>query len=288
MALVLALASCGGDDDDTDTHASQTTIGLVCDEAPRESEAALELAQTYCGEIFGCHCPFQDAYGSFEACVASLFTEFQSAFDMATLEGLTYNPGCTQLQLFFAQNLGCDFPDAAIEPLCVDVQCEPFAGEGLVGEPCTTIDAARVSFSDCAPGLSCKPECGGCVDDRRRRAEGEPCGTCFGFCDEGLTCSLPGEPLEGTCVVRSGGAPGDPCQSFLDCSEGLYCPEDICAPRLGEGGDCETGVECALGLYCSAGRCEALKRTGDPCTSSSECAFACSSQGRCSFPLCNE
>jgi hypothetical protein len=283
--LALVLAACGSGDGDDATH---TSVGSVCEAAPAEADAALELAQAYCSEIFGCHCPLQDAYGSLDGCIVALLLEFQSAFDQATAAGLTYNPGCTQLQLFFAETFGCGFPDAASEAACVDVQCEPFAGEGRVGEVCTTIDAGRVSFSDCAAGLSCKPECGGCVDDRRRRAKGEPCGTCFGFCEEGLTCSLPGEPLEGTCVVRSGGAEGDPCQSFLDCNDNLYCPDETCAPRLSEGGACETGVECARGHYCSQNTCQPVKQVGEVCTSSAECLAACSSQGRCSFPLCIE
>ena len=271
-----------------DESASQTSIGAVCEDAPTEPEAAFELAEAYCGEIYDCHCPLQEAYGTFENCVVALFSEFQFAFDMATAAGLTYNPGCTQLQLFVVQSLGCNFPDPASEASCVDVQCEPFAGEGLVGDACTNLDSGRVSFSDCAPGLSCKPECGGCVDDRRRRGEGEPCGTCFGFCEAGLTCSLPGEPLEGTCVVRTGGAEGDACQSFLDCNDDLYCPEETCAPRLGEGGACETGVECARGFYCSERTCRPGKRAGEACTSSAECLATCSTQGRCSFPLCVE
>lgn len=289
LSLALVLTACGtGEGDTGDESVSQTSIGSNCEDAPVESQAAFELADAYCGEIYGCHCPLQDAYGSFEGCVLALVAEFQSAFDTATTNGLVYNPGCTQLQVFSAQTFGCGFPDAATVGPCVDVQCDPFAGELLVGEECTLLDAGRVSFSDCAPGLSCKPECGGCVDDRRRRAKGEPCGTCFGFCEEGLTCSLPGESLEGTCVVRMGGGEGDPCQSFLDCGDALYCPDEACAPRLGEGGACETGVECALGFYCSEQRCRPLKRVDDPCTSSSECAASCSSQGRCTFPLCVE
>jgi hypothetical protein len=286
MALVAVLGSCGNGDDD-DAGASQTSIGAVCEPAPQESEAALELAEAYCAELFGCHCPLQETYGSLDDCVLDLSADFQFAFDKAVFEGLTYAPGCADLQLSNTRVFGCGFPDVGSEARCVDVQCDPFAGERLVGEACTAIDAGRVGFSDCAPGLVCKSDCGHCVDERRR-GEGETCGTCFGFCEEHLVCSLSGEALEGTCVARSGGAQGDACQTVLDCKNGLYCSENECAPRLEEGGECQTGVECALGLYCAAGRCTPLKRTGESCTASAECAGACSSQGLCTFPLCLE
>lgn len=290
LSALVALAACrdrghedGGTEGDSD---SNTTLGLMCEGAPAEEEAAVVLAEAYCTELYGCHCPLQDAYGSFDECVLALTAEFRSAFDTAIANGLTYNPGCTDQQVFFAQAFGCDFPDAMIDDPCVEILCEPYAGDLLVGEMCTELAAGRVAFSDCAPGLSCNPECGGCVDDRRTRLEGEPCGTCFGFCDEGLTCSLEGEALEGTCIIREDGFENDPCSSSLDCQEGLYCPERTCVPLLDEGETCMTDSECASGLYCNEQLCRPRKATGEPCSSSEECAAACSSEGQCTSPLC--
>lgn len=156
--------------------------------------------------------------------------------------------------------------------------CQPLPA---VGEECT---------SDCAQGSSCQnPDADGVGHCVAYAAEGEECGSDLRECLPGLLCDAALSP--GVCrphlEVLPPAAPGGACQEDVQCGPGLFCDtvEDVCASRVGAGGEC-TLLECQRDLYCnSEDHCASRIPTGQACPNSIACAEGFCIDGVCDKPV---
>jgi hypothetical protein len=278
VLLPFLLLACGDDDDSPAIDAAPPDAPLPLEGVALAESFCEDQAELFCAALETCSCRFDlrdyDAAGCVAAekaaCVENLLTDtVRAEIEAGTTvvgAGAVANCLARASEVYEA----CRSPQPFDQVVCFavlqsstdewDRPCEGSAvfcngGHGIcLGEGtrrCTQFPADECLEGLCRPGSVCHGE-EGCGPPR---GIDEPCPVGLDSeCQTGLVCGS-----EQTCV--SPGAATSACLEVADCSTGLTCVENACAPATALGEAC-SGAQCGQGRGC--GRAPESRTCGTP------------------------